>query len=157
MKKWLAGILFIFSSVIICLAGCSEPIGQLYDRGGGKTARDSMWLIPRRIIYQIDERFMKYEDFQIFIVDNGEVLELFPDNPGIEVDIISNIGMSYETTYENIGNYHPFYALGRHKVVVRLLDSSGYDARESDYSLEVFSLHDGIGDGDGGIGIIWLE
>jgi hypothetical protein len=154
MKKFVLTVLTIFS---LCgLINCSQPIGTLEGGGGVRHLEDSFWLVPRRQLYQIDERFYRNEDFQIFMVENGGVVEIPPETPGVTVEISGNLYLSTEF-HDLLANEVPpppysFHRVGRHIVNVE------YEGREGRYSLEVFSPNNGnsIG-GDEGIGIIWKD
>jgi len=152
MKKFVF-ILFLLIPIFV-LTNCSQPIGNLED-SLGKTdfEGDSMWLVPKRQLYQIDERFLRNEDFQIFMVDSQKgVVSVPPTTPGVRVTLSGNHNLSTEFIQPVITTHHQFFIVGRHIVTVE------YSGRSSNYSLEVFSPNNGnsIG-GDGGIGIIWLE
>jgi hypothetical protein len=138
----------------MCLAGCSQPIGDIYG-GGGSGANyttETMWLVPRRQLYQIDERFLRNEDFQIFIVDKSNVMEIPSHTPGVTVVLSGDHNLSTEFSELVDTTHHQFFRVGRHIVTVDFNDKS------ANYSLEVFSPNNGGGiNGDDGIGIIWLE
>jgi len=151
MKQFVITISVIFS--VFVLTNCSSPIGTL--EGGTNTAKyvgDPMWLVPNRQMYQIDEKFERNKDFQIFFVLNGGVVEIPPETDGVEVIISKDINLSTEFHDTIYTDYYPFYKVGRHIVTVN------YQGRSANYSLEVFSPNNGnsIG-GDGGIGIIWAD
>jgi uncharacterized protein YkuJ len=129
------------------------PIGTLENNNlTGSTSADAMWLVPRRQMYQIDERFLRNEDFQIFLVDKGGVIEILPSTANVKVEISGNHSLSTEFHEEITSTHHQFFRTGRHIVTVEYSNKSAF------YSLEVFSLNNGnsIG-GDDGIGIIWLD
>ena len=160
--------LLIFS--LIC-AGCSMPIGSIKSSSGEDgydSSPYSMWLVPRRQIYQIDERFLRKRevmtgtnneqiyngpDFQIFTVENGAVFEINPEDPSVEVFISGNRNLSTAFS-DDVTNraYYNFTRVGTHWVTVKI------GTRNAEYSLEVNSPNNGNGiGGDGGIGIIWAE
>ena len=151
-RKPVIAILIIF--LLVCaITGCSMPIGSIY----GKNTEDDfitdpIWLVPRRQLYQIDERFMRNEDFQIFIVDNNLVREIPPDTRGVTVEISGNHNLSTEFRYTVYSTQQEFFRVGLHRVTVE------YDGRTSWYAVEVFSPNNGSGiGGDDGIGIIWAD
>jgi len=155
MKKFVFAILIIFS-VLCALTNCSLPIGTLERKQLDEV--ESIWLIPRRQLYQLDEKFMRDEDFQLYAVDNGmvwEVLPPFTQANGVLVEIAGHIGLStefHQPLYGKDNTHHPFYVIGRHIVNVT------YGGKSSWYSIEVFAPNNGntLG-GDDGIGIIWLD
>jgi len=113
-----------------------------------------MWLIPRRQIYSIDERFLRDEDFQMFIVENGSVKEILPpfsQQNGVFIEISGNHGLSTEFHEEVLTTHHEFIRIGTHRINVTYREKEGY------YQVEVMSANNGSGiGGDGGIGIIWI-
>ena len=136
------------------MAGCSQPIGSIYGSLNMNRSPESMWLIPRRQIYSIDERFLRDEDFQMFIVEDGSVVEIFPpfSQPnGVYIEISGNHGLSTEFREEVLTTHHEFIRVGTHRINVTYMEKYGY------YQVEVMSSNNGssIG-GDGGIGIIWI-
>jgi hypothetical protein len=154
MKKFVLAILLIFS-VICALTNCSVPLGSIED-SKNKYVIESMWLIPRRQLYQIDDKFMRDEDFKLYIVDRRDgVVEILPpftvDN-GVTVEIAANINLSNEFHEMIETTHHPLHQIGRHIITVTFAEKSEY------YSIEVFNSQNGnsLG-GDDGIGIIWLE
>jgi len=164
MKKPVFAIFFIFTSlcVFICaLTGCSMPIGSIQGGGGNRldpSSSDSMWLVPRRQIYNIDELFNRGLvsgegwDFQIFFLDNGAVKEIKPDAPGVTVIIYHNMTPDSPLEPNPIKSFCQFVRTGTHQVYVT------YQERDARYSLEVLSPNNGSGiGGDGGIGIIWAD
>jgi len=174
MRRFVITLLIIFS--ICVLTNCSQPIGTL--EGGKDTAKysgDPMWLIPSRVLYQIDERYdrkgdpppdpndpkkdekekNRYKgDFQLFMVLNGEILgvDIYENAKDITVEISKDINLSTEFHDNVVDRFYPFFKVGRHIVTVQYLGRTG------SYSIEVFSPNNGnsIG-GDGGIGIVWME
>jgi hypothetical protein len=160
MKRFVFAIFIIFS-VICALTSCSIPIGTLENNKANYQV-DIMWLVPRRQLYQLDEKFVrmrppdnqeKEADFQIFIVDKGGVVEIPPEDPGVTVEIRSGIiDLPSETRVPVTTPYHTFYKVGTHRVFVT------FGGKEAWYALEVFSPNNGnsLG-GDDGIGIIWLD
>jgi len=155
MKKFVFAILIIFSS-LSALTNCALPIGNLEYYSTDEV--DSIWLIPRRQLYQLDEPFKRDEDFQLFAVDEGKVLEILPpftEANGVKVEIAGHIGLSTEFHYPIYGaanSLYPFNIIGRHIVNVT------FGGKSSWYSIEVFAPNNGntLG-GDDGIGIIWLD
>jgi hypothetical protein len=136
------------------MAGCSQPIGSIYGSLNVNRSPESMWLIPRRQIYSIDERFLRDEDFQMFIVEDGSVVEIFPpfsQQNGVYIEISGNRGLSTEFREEVLTTHHEFIRVGTHRITVQYREKEGY------YQVEVMSANNGssIG-GDGGIGIIWI-
>jgi hypothetical protein len=152
MKQFVI-ILSIFS--LMCLTGCSKPIGDIYGGGGGGgriSDADLMWLVPRRQLYQIDERFLRNEDFQIFIADKGHIMEIPASTSGVRVIISGDHNLTTEFRELVNTTHHQFFRVGRHVITV------DFDDKSANYSLEVFSPSDGAGiGGDDGIGIIWLD
>jgi hypothetical protein len=163
MKQFVITLSVVFSVFVI--TGCAQPIGTLEGPNRSKYAGDPMWLVPRRIMYQIDERFNRYDpsasdeikrtDFQIFIVlnDGGGIQEVPVNNPGVQVVIEKDKGMStYFTEDISKQDFYWFHRVGKHIVNVT------YDGRSAWYAVEVWSPNNGntIG-GDGGIGIIWAD
>jgi hypothetical protein len=154
LRKFVFAVLLIFS--VFVLTNCSQPIGTTEggSRESGKYIEGSMWLVPKRLLYQIDERYKRYEDFQIFAVIDGGVVEISTSDSNVKVLITVNKDLSTERVYkdEEISAFLQFHYVGRHIVAVNYLE------RKGDYSVEVFSPNNGnsIG-GDEGIGIIWLK
>jgi hypothetical protein len=151
MKRFVFAVFLIFS-LICALTSCSIPIGTLENNNRSNYSVDIMWLVPRRQLYQLDDKFLRNEDFQIFIVDKGGVVEIPPTDPGVEVEISGNIGLSNEFHTPVTTTHHTFHNVGRHIVTVK------FGGKEAWYSIEVFSPNNGnsLG-GDDGIGIIWLD
>ena len=129
------------------------PIGTIYGiKNEFDSDENSMFLVPRRILYEIDERFMRYEDFQLFLVDKGVVKDVKTNSPGISVTLSGDENLSSEFNESVTTSHFQFFRVGRHKVTVE------FSGRKADYSLQVTSPSNGAGlGGDGGIGIIWLE
>jgi len=152
MKQFVKLLLLLIFPLIV-LANCSLPIGSI-ESGGPSINRtgDSMWLVPRRQLYQIDERFLRNEDFQVFLVEDGVVSEILPNTQGLRVLLSGNHNLSTEFVELVTSTHHAFFRVGRHVITVEYAD------RSASYSLEVFSPNNGnsIG-GDDGIGIIWLD
>jgi len=143
--------IFILLKMLCVITGCSQPIGSIYG-GTERSERDSLFLIPRRILYEIDERFLRNEDFQIFLVENGVTMEIQPTDPGITVALSGDHNLSTEFWDPVNTTHHQFFRVGRHIVNVE------YNAKSANYSLQVTSPANGSGiGGDGGIGIIWLD
>jgi len=155
MKKFVFAILII-SSIMCALTNCSQPIGTLEHSFSDEV--DSIFLVPRRQLYQLDEKFIRDEDFQLFAVDGGMVLEILPpftEANRVYVELSGHIGLStefHQKLYGKENTHHPFYVIGRHIVTVT------YGGKSSWYSIEVFAPTNGntLG-GDDGIGIIWLD
>jgi len=147
----------IFTAIcaLFAVTGCSMPIGTIYGKAPVTAGykHDPMWLVPRKQLYEIDDRFMRNEHFQIFVVDDGAVREVDPEDEGVAVRLLYNEGLSTEQNYTVADATHQFFAIGPWKVEVDYLERSGY------YMVEVYSPNNGGGSigGDGGIGIIWLE
>jgi len=155
MKKFVFAIFIIFSS-ICALTNCSVPIGSL-ESPSNHDKIESMWLIPHQQLYEIDDKFMRDKDFQLFVVEKGgRVSEVLPDptfpSVGATVSITGNIGLTTEFTEIMDKEYHSLHQVGKHKITVNYRNKSSY------YIIEVFSPNNGntLG-GDDGIGIIWLE
>jgi len=154
MKKFVFAILLIFS-IICSFASCSVPLGSI-ESSKNKYTIESMWLIPRRQLYQIDDKFMRDEDFKLYIVDKREgVVEILPPftpENGVTVEITGNINLSNEFREMIETTHHALHQVGRHIITVTFAEKSDY------YSIEVFSPNNGntLG-GDDGIGIIWLD
>jgi len=153
MRKSVITILTIL--VLLCvMAGCAQPIGSVYGNANPNRSPESMWLIPRRQIYSIDERFLRDEDFQMFIVQNGAVTEIYPpfSQPnGVYIEISGNHGLSTEFKEEVLTTHHEFIRVGTHRITVTYMEKQAY------YQVEVQSTNNGQGiGGDGGIGIIWV-
>jgi len=153
MRKSVITILSIL--ILMCVvAGCSQPIGSVYGNANMNRSPESMWLIPRRQIYSIDERFLRDEDFQMFIVEGGSVKEILPpfSQPnGVVIEISGNHGLSTEFRETVLTTHHEFIRVGTHRVTVKYREKEGY------YQVEVQSTNNGQGiGGDGGIGIIWV-
>jgi hypothetical protein len=154
LKRFVFAVLLIFS--VFVLTNCSQPIGTTEggSRESGKYIEGSMWLVPKRQLYQLDEWYRRYEDFQLFMVLDGGVVEIPASDPNVKLLITVNKDLSTEYVYkdEDISGYRRLNFVGRHIVTVNYLE------RKGDYSIEVFSPNNGnsIG-GDEGIGIIWLE
>jgi hypothetical protein len=103
-------------------------------------------------LYQIDERFLRNEDFQIFIADKGVIMEIPTFTPGVLVVMSGDHNLTTEFSNPVSTTHHQFFRVGRHIVTV------DYEGRSANYSLEVFSPNNGAGiGGDDGIGIIWLD
>ena len=155
MKKFVFAIFIVFSS-ICALTNCSVPIGSL-ESPSNHDKIESMWLIPHQQLYEIDDKFMRDKDFQLFVVEKGgRVSEVLPDptfpNVGAKVSITGNIGLTTEFTEIMDKEYHSLHQIGKHKITV------SYKNKSSFYIIEVFSPNNGntLG-GDDGIGIIWLD
>jgi len=130
------------------------PIGSIYGEGKNNRSPDSIFLIPRRQIYPIDERFLRDVDFQMFVVYDGAVTEILPpfsQAREVFIEISGNEGLSTEFREEVLTTHHEFIRIGRHIINVTYREKSSF------YSVEVTSSNNGTGlGGDGGIGIIWL-
>jgi len=184
MKRFVIAIFIIFS-LICALANCSVPIGSIEKRNNRKDI-EAMWLIPHRQLYQIDDKFMRDKDFQLFIVEvGGRVEEVLPDptfpDVGAKVFITGNESLTTEFTEYMKLDHHALHQVGTHKITVAydpedslipalpsdpskltlsLLKEtlSKLKIKSSYYIIEVFSPNNGntLG-GDDGIGIIWLD
>jgi len=152
MKKPVIGAIFIIT-LICALAGCSMPIGTIYGVNSEVDSNEnSMFLIPRRILYEIEDRFMRNEDFQLFMVNNGVTSEIPTYTQGVSITLSGNYGLTSEFHDPVTTTHHQLMRVGRHIVEVE------YNDRKANYSLQVTSSSNGAGlGGDGGIGIIWLE
>jgi hypothetical protein len=155
MKRFVFAILMIFS-LLCALTGCSLPIGTLEPDNNDEV--EALWLIPRRQLYQLDEKFERDKDFQLFVVDQGRVVEILPafaESNGVKVELSGQIGMSNEfhiPLYGKNDTISAFHIVGRYLVNV------AYKGKSSYYSIEVFPPTNGTGlGGDDGIGIIWLD
>jgi len=152
MRKFFITI-FLILPIICVMTSCSMPIGSIYGETGSRSP-DSIFLIPRRQIYPIDERFLRDVDFQMFIVDRGAITEILPpfsQARGVFIEISGNEGLSTEFREEVLTTHHEFIRIGRHIINVTYMEKSSF------YSVEVTSSNNGTGlGGDGGIGIIWL-
>lgn len=130
------------------------PLGTIYGAGKRNNAPDSIFLIPRRQIYPIDERFLRDVDFQLFAVYSGlveEILPPFTQAREVYIEISGNEGLSTEFREEVLTTHHEFIRIGRHIINVTYREKSSF------YSVEVMASNNGTGlGGDGGIGIIWL-
>jgi len=155
MKKFVFAIFIIFS-LVCALTNCSMPIGSIRSPSSHHEI-ESMWLVPHQQLYEIDEKFMRDKDFQLFIVEiGGRVVEIHPDptfpDAGAKVSITGNIDLSTEFTEIMTSEYHSLHQVGKHRINVSFANKSSY------YIIEVFSPNNGntLG-GDDGIGIIWLD
>jgi hypothetical protein len=151
-RAWLFRL--IFPVCVLVLAGsCSQPVGTIENRDGGGDGHtgkgDTLWLIPRRQLYEYGENFRRDDDFQIFIVEDSDVLEISPSTPGVSVAIVPPPYEELKSVQSSILNLS--FTTGRHIVKV------DYAGKEGNYSIDVRANGDTIGGGDGGIGIIWKE
>lgn len=148
-------VIFLLFTAICALTGCSVPIGTIYGHGNeANYLSEPMWLVPRRVIYLIDDKFERYKDFQIFIVEDNAVKEIALDTQGLTIEMTGNLNsLNNGFTDTVIYEFYSFRTVGRHNVTVKFQERSAY------YSIEVNSPNNGSGGlgGDGGIGIIWLD
>jgi len=163
LKKFVFAILIAFSA-ICALTNCSVPIGSL-ESPDSHDEIEGMWLIPHRQLYQIDDKFYRDKDFQLFIIEKGgRVVEIAPDlskqqtfpDLGVKVAITGNVDLSNEFTEimtKGFPGPHDLHQVGTHKITVTYKE-----LKSSYYMIEVFSPNNGntLG-GDDGIGIIWLD
>lgn len=149
MKKPVVTI-FIILLILNVITGCSMPIGSISKHTD--ESKDSMFLIPRRILYEVDERFLRLEDFQIFIVENGMIMEINPGDRDVAVALSGDKNQSTEF-YEPVETTHfSFFRVGRHIVNVK------YQNKSARYDIQVTSPANGSGiGGGGGVNIIWLD
>jgi len=128
------------------------PIGSIYGMNEEDNLSDPIWLVPRRVLYPLDDRFQRNRDFQIFVVENNTVREVSPNRADVIVEMTSNYMLSTEETRVIDSAYEQFFTVGRHIVTVK------YNGRSANYSLEVWSPNNGGGiGGGGGIDIIWVD
>jgi len=155
MKKFVF-VIFIFSSVMCALTNCSLPIGSI-ESYNSQDEIEAMWLIPHQQLYEIDDKFKRDKDFQLFVVEKGgRVAEILPDptfpDVGAIVSITGNIGQSTEFVEEMKTDTHSLHQTGLHKITVSYLNKTSY------YIIEVITSSNGNSlSGDDGIGIIWLD
>jgi len=162
MKRFVYALLIAFFA-LCALVNCSVPIGSI-ELPDNHDEIESMWLIPHRQLYQIDDKFYRDKDFQLFIIEKGgRVVEIKPDlekkpkaetfpDLGAKVSLTYNIEQPNEKTEVMDNATHSFTIIGTHKITVSYANKSSY------YMIEVISSNNGstLG-GDDGIGIIWLE
>ena len=149
MKHLFTKLLFIFLAVCF-ITGCRQPIGTLFDGGGGGAGDLSfMWVNPNRLLYETSDRFVRDQDLQILVAEDGVVKEIPPDDPRVTIEIIENPGLTSEAV-TTVDTHFPFSLPGRHIVSVK------YNEKSARYSVEVRGTYAGGGDGSDFVDIIWL-
>jgi hypothetical protein len=142
MKTWKQNNFFGFLAILVltfAITACDEK-NDTNGKDDTIDTIDAMWLVPQRFLYQLDEKFLRNEDFYIFIGKNGRIIEIPPTDPGVTVEI-SGIGLSNVFHDPVPGAYYTFHIVGRHTVTVT------YASKTARYSLEVFSPDNGDSNG----------
>ena len=140
-------IIFI---IIFVFFGCAPPFGNI----GGSVAYESIWAVPYRSTYDINDLFVRYEDLLVFGSVRGSQMSIPTDRVSIGIiedpyffpDDINEIPLDEDYLFTQSGR----------KIVV--VTDKKLTTR---YSIEVFdplNIEDpSIGGGGGGIGIIWWD
>ena len=146
MKRRLLSLIAI--AAVFAATGCAPPVGYI---GGASTAgADSLWAVPYRVMYDINDVFVRSEDLLVFGSRNGIVFSIPVEE--VDIGIIDNPDSSDEVDewFPKNGDRYLFRVKGRKVIVVR------YGGMSTQYSIEVrdpYEIGDIIGPGEGG-GII---
>ena len=145
-------LIFLIAIVAVCIVvGCAPPVGSI--GGTAAVGLDSMWAVPYRVIYDINDLFLRYEDLLVFSSRRGAV---FPIPVGtVAIGVIEDPDWSDEEFPVPMEDAYLLRKKGRKVIVVR------YGGMSTQYSIDVRDPYD-IGDpsdpsggGGGGIIVIW--
>ena len=129
-------LILIFACTI---AACGLPAGTI-----GGSAIDELLAVPHRVVYDVNDLFIRSEDLTVFALSRGN-LQLVPIQL-VEIEIIDNPDWpSGNTHIVPPDEFFPFTEAGRKLVIIR------YGALSETYSVEVRSGGGGNG-GNGGNG-----
>lgn len=153
MKQLLRTLLLI--SLTVCfITGCREPAGGIAGDGigdGGSGDLEFLWLVPNRFLYETEEQFDRYNDFQVMYAAEGVVRSIPTNNGEVAVELIRYTILGPEMPTIPLNNrYHSFLLAGRYEVQVT------YRGMTEKYSIEVRGSFVNPGDGSDFIDIIWL-
>jgi hypothetical protein len=135
------------------LAGCAPPIGTLNGGNGYGIDMDAMWIIPNRLLYELENDFFDREyDLRIFLAENGTVKEIDPSDDDVTIEVFeydSFLG-GRKNPRTVILRYIGFEAPGRNDIEVT------YKGKSAHYSVEVRGVPLNREDGSEFLDIIWL-
>ena len=137
----------IIAIAALAVAGCS-PIGTI----GGPAEYDSMWTVPYRVVYDINDKFQRYIDLSVFASYHGTIQPIPVGS--VEISVIEDPDWSVAEVPVPPDEDYPLRDEGRKVIVVR------YGSREARYSIEVkdpYGLTDPGGSGGSGIVIEWAD
>ena len=144
---------FILLTVTFTAAGCAAPIGTI---GGSGTNADTLWAVPNRQIYGLNEPFLRRADLQVFASYGGVVEQISVDAVTISVteDPYGEPDVSVPVPAWEQGQYlfiHP----GRNIINITYgNDSTHYSIEVQDPS-GVGGNNNGNGGGGTGVTIVW--
>jgi hypothetical protein len=143
MGKKLTAVTICVILLFSLLAACGNG------NGGGAGDLSFMWLVPNRLLYETEDRFVRDEDLQILVAEDGAVKEIPPASSSVLIEMIGNPGLSSEYI-SVVGSHFPFSMPGSDIVHVT------YAGNSARYSPEVRGTFAGGGDGTEFVDIIWL-
>jgi len=138
--------IFIVLFAVFTASGCAPPIGTI-----GSSAYDSMWTVPYRVVYDINDKFERFSDVSIFASYRGAIQPI-PVNK-VNISVIEDPDWSELENPVPTDTDYPFLITGRKVIIVK------YRGLEARYSIDVrdpFGLGGGNQNNEGsGIIIIW--
>ena len=137
---------------VSALVGCAPPLGSI----GGGVPYESIWAVPYRDYYEINNLFLPHEDVLVFASFKGSVLPI--DINAVSIYIVEHpeaLPDDMVLVHPDSNGYYLFERVGegRQQVVVV------YGTASTRYSIQVedpFNREDPHA-GGGGIGIIWWD
>jgi len=142
-RRLLINGIVIIIAVLAAVAGCA-PVGTI---GGGKDY-DSMWTVPYRVVYDINDLFVRSKDLSVFASYHGTIQSIPVKK--VSISIIEDPDWYDDEIPIPTDSNYPLLETGRKEIVIR------YGKLETRYSIEVrdpFGL-EGNSNNNSGSGII---
>ena len=139
---------YVIIITALAAAGCS-PIGTI----GGDADFEKMWTVPYRIVYDINDKFQRYEDLSVFASYHGTIQPIPVGS--VKISVIEDPDWSNEEVLVPPDDDYYLIEEGRKVIVVK------YGNLSARYSIDVrdpYGLGGNHGNGDGsGIIVEWAE
>lgn len=146
------GRVYRFFLLIACIAacavsGCFGAVGSI----GGSDTTDLFWVVPSRVVYEINDLFLRKSDLRVFTSYRGVVESISLEK--VEISIAENPDQTAKDKLKivPVDENYSLNTAGRKLVVAE------YDGMSASYSIEVrdpYGLGGGSGTGgEGGSGI----
>ena len=144
-------LLLWLATLIIVVTGCRPPVGaisQQGDNGGGNGTihGEDLWVVPHRIVYNVNGVFWRDTDLRVFVVSQqGALLPVLIDD--VAIDVIEN------PANPNVRNLVPVDAGYIFTNQGRKIIALSYNDLSTNYSVEVqdpWGIGDDNGNGNGG-------
>jgi len=144
--------------IAVSAGGCTPPVGNIGGAGAGDSA-DNLWSVPNRVVYDINDLFIRESDLTVFISNRGIVESISVKD--VEIFIIEDPDFNADEMQPvPLDEWYPFTSEGRKMVVIY------YSNLSTHYSVQVGNPYGANGNGGGngsgsgsgsGITIEWIQ